>query len=132
MRLTIESEKFFDRRIIRFLGTGVLNTFFGYAVYAALLFIHVPYLAALLLATLAGIVFNYFSFGRMVFQHLGNRLVFLKFVVAYALIYCVNAVLLKALTHSFPLNLYIGQLICIPVSVVLSWMLMSGWVYKRI
>lgn len=118
-------------RIIRFLSVGVLNTIFGYAVYALLIFINLPYLMALLLATVAGIIFNYFSFGRLVFSSHSNRTVFAKFVMAYGLIYSANAALLSFLTIEFFLNAYAAQAICVPPSVLLSWLLMNHWVYKK-
>ncbi len=119
-----------EPRIIKFLSVGVLNTVFGYAVYASLIFVNVPYLTALFVATVAGVVFNYFSFGRMVFHGHGGWFVFGKFVIAYGVVYVVNAALLRALTKDF-LNPYLGQVICIPISVLLSWLLMNYWVYKK-
>ena len=121
----------FDRRILKFLGTGVLNTIFGYAIYALLIFVTVPPLFALLTATVVGVVFNYFSFGRLVFQGHGGRLVFAKFVLAYGVIYAANAALLGTLTSEFLLNAYVAQAICVPPSVLLSWLLMNYWVYKK-
>ncbi len=123
--------KFSNPKIIRFLAAGLLNTAFGYALYAGLLLFNVPYLAALFAATIAGLIFNYFSFGRIVFNGHGGWLVFGKFIVAYALIYVVNAASLSGLIHYFFVNPYLGQIICIPVSVVLSWILMTHWVYKK-
>lgn len=118
-------------KIIKFLSAGILNTVFGYSVYALLLFIETPYLIALLAATIAGVVFNYFNFGRMVFHGVGGWFVFGKFVVVYALIYGANAILLGILTRGLHINPYIGQVICIPLSVLLSWFLMNYWVYKN-
>jgi putative flippase GtrA len=123
--------KFFDPKLINFLVAGVLNTIFGYSVYAGLLYIEAPYLIALFIATVAGVIFNYFSFGRMVFQGKNSWLAFGKFIIAYAIIYGVNAVFLQTLTNKFLLSPYLGQMICIPLSVILSWVLMSYWVYKK-
>ena len=123
--------KLFDPKIIKFLSVGILNTVFGYAVYAALLLLGIPYLAALFVATVAGVVFNYFTFGRIIFQAHGGWLVFVKFIVAYVLIYGVNAALLRFFTLIFLLNPYMGQVLCIPLSVLLSWLLMNYWVYKK-
>lgn len=125
------SSELFESRIIKFLGVGVLNTVFGYTIYAALVFVNIPYLIALLAATVAGVIFNYFSFGRMVFHGHGGWFVFGKFVVAYVLIYGVNAAFLRVLTRDFHLNPYVGQVICTPLSVLLSWLLMTYWVYKK-
>jgi putative flippase GtrA len=123
--------RFADPKIIKFLSAGVLNTVFGYSVYAVLLFIKFPYLLALFVATVAGIIFNYFSFGRLVFHGHGGWFVFGKFVIAYALIYGVNAAFLRVFTIDFLLSPYLGQAICIPISVLLSWLLMNYWVYKN-
>lgn len=118
-------------KLLRFVGTGVLNTVFGYVVYAALILLGLPYLTALLVATVLGVIFNYFSFGRMVFDGHMNGRVFGKFLLAYALIYAVNAGLLHMFTVSWAMGPYLGQLCCIPFSVLLGWMLMNHWVYKK-
>ena len=120
-----------DPRIIKFLSVGVLNTVFGYAVYAILIFVNVPYLIALFVSTVAGVVFNYFSFGRMVFHGYGGWFVFGKFVISYGVMYLVNAALLRTLTKDFLFSPYVGQIICIPPSILLSWLLMNYWVYKK-
>ncbi|MDD4962829.1 MAG: GtrA family protein [Gallionella sp.] len=117
--------------IIKFLGVGVLNTLFGYGLYAGLVLAHVPYLIALLMATVAGVTFNYFSFGRMVFKAEGGWWVFGKFIVAYSVVYIMNAFLLDKLTQDFGLNPYWGQLVCLPANVGVSWGLMRYWVYKK-
>lgn len=123
--------EFFNPKIVKFLGTGLLNTIFGYSIYAALIFFEIPYLAALFAATIAGVIFNFFSFGRLVFNGENGWSVFGKFVIAYFLIYLVNSILLEVLVQSILLNPYIGQIVCIPISVLLSWFLMSKWVYKN-
>ena len=120
-----------DPKIVKFLATGVLNTIFGYSVYGILLLVSVPYLVALFISTVAGVIFNYISFGRIVFNGHGGWFIFSKFVIAYLLIYVINAVLLRFLIANFLLNPYLGQAICIPISVMLSWLLMNYWVYKN-
>ena len=117
-------------RIVRFLGIGLVNTLFGYGVYAGLIFFKLPYLLALFMATVAGIIFNYFSFGRVVFRVRGGWPVFAKFVIAYAMVYAVNAALLSLLTRGHYFNAYIAQAACVLPSVALSWILMNWWVYK--
>jgi len=116
---------------IRFLVAGVLNTLFGYSAYAVLLFIGVSYTVALLLATIFGMVFNYFNFGKFVFYGHRNWLVFYKFAAVYAAVYAMNAAGLWALIKFLSLGPYVGQLIIVPPSVLLSWFLMNHWVFKR-
>lgn len=131
MKLQFRLGRFSDHEFIKFLTVGVLNTIFGYTVYAALLSVGTPYLFALLLATFVGVVFNYFSIGRIVFREQGGWLIFCQFVIAYAVIYTINAVVLSALTRYSLIGPYVGQMICIPVNVLLSWSLMNYWVFKR-
>lgn len=123
--------KFTDSKLSRFVLVGMLNTVFGYSVYAILIFFKAQYLVALLVATVAGVVFNYFSFGRMVFNNHSDWFIFGKFVTAYSVIYGVNALVLRVLTENLLMNPYVGQIICIPLSVIIGWILMNFWVYKK-
>jgi putative flippase GtrA len=121
----------FSKTIAKFIGVGLLNTIVGYAVYAALILLNAPYLTALLIATVAGVTFNYFSIGRLVFNSRGGRNIFGKFIAAYGLVYFANAAGLELSIKHFQLNPYLGQALCVPPSVVLSWLLMNYWVYKN-
>jgi putative flippase GtrA len=132
MNYSLKLDRFLRLKIIKFLSAGALNTIFGYSIYAALIFIKIPYLFALLAATIAGIIFNFFTFGRLVFHGRGFGFVFGKFFIAYVLIYGINAALLSILTINLLLSPYIGQALCIPISVLLSWLLMNYWVYKNV
>jgi putative flippase GtrA len=122
---------FFSQTIAKFLGVGVLNTVVGYAIYAILVLVNVPYLAALLMATVAGVTFNYFSIGRLVFKSRGGLAIFGKFIAAYGVVYFVNAAGLEVAIKHFQSGPYIGQALCVPPSVILSWLLMNYWVYKN-
>jgi len=115
----------------RFIGVGLLNTVVGYAIYGILILLKVPYLAALLMATIVGVIFNYFSIGRLVFKSRGGLIVFGKFIAAYSVVYGINATALDVLIKHFQFNPYIGQALCVPLSVIISWLLMNYWVYKN-
>lgn len=117
--------------IARFIGVGLLNTAVGYGIYAILILLTVPYLAALLMATVMGVIFNYFSIGRLVFKAPGGLIVFGKFIAAYGVVYAINAAALEILIKHFQFNPYIGQALCVPLSVMISWLLMNNWVYKK-
>lgn len=101
-------KKLSNLRMIQFLGVGVINTVFGYIIYAVLIFASIPYPAALFAATIAEIIFNYFSFGRIVFYDRGGWFVFGKFAIVYAVIYDINAILRTALTKDLLLSPYLG------------------------
>ncbi|WP_300442340.1 GtrA family protein [Zoogloea sp.] len=120
-----------DSRVIRFLSTGVLNTAFGYLVYVAAVYFGAGYSRALLIATVMGVVFNYFSFNRLVFRGESGLFVFAKFVLAYCFVYAVNVFFLGWLIRESGLNPYYAQGLCVPPSVLLSWVLMNFLVFKK-
>ena len=120
-----------NKRLTKFLGIGVLNTLFGYGIYACLVFIGMPMLTSLFVATVLGVIFNYWSFGRVVFKVKGGWFVFGKFIVAYTAVYLINAALLSVLTEGEYLNAYFAQAVCILPSVLISWLMMNRWVYKN-
>lgn len=131
MNFRLSEEKIISLKQARFLFVGLINTIVGYSIYALLIFLNVPYLTALFGATLTGVVFNYFSIGLMVFKSQGGLTVFVKFFLAYGIVYFVNAIGLKVLIVYFQIGPYLGQFICVPISVILSWILMNYWVYKN-
>lgn len=130
MMSRVSPSRVLKNKVSKFLFAGVINTVFGYAIYATLIFIGMPYLLALLISTTLGVIFNFFSFGRIAFQRNCNWLVFSKFIIAYVIIYGFNSGLLIFLTQAFLLDPYVSQILYIPIGVVLSWLLMKYWVYK--
>lgn len=119
------------QKMARFVGVGLINTLVGYGIYAALVALRVPYLIALLIATIAGVTFNYFSIGRLVFKSTGGLIIFFKFIAAYGVVYFANAIGLEVSINYLALDPYSGGALCLPPSVVLSWLLMHHWVFKK-
>jgi putative flippase GtrA len=132
MILFKDTLKIFSPKFIRFLFTGAVNTIFGYGLYGLLVEIQIPYLISLLLATIGGIIFNFFSFSCVVFKSKNNQFLFFKFLISYSFIYGVNAFLLWLLVKYFSFGPLAGQLVCIPVSVILNWFILNKWVYKKV
>lgn len=118
-------------KIIRFISVGILNTIVGYAIYAILIWLNLPPLMALLLSTIAGVTFNYFSIGKLVFQSQGGLTVFIRFIASYCVVYVVNAQALSFLIKSLHMTPYIAQALCIPLNVTVSWLLMNHWVFTK-
>lgn len=127
----VSESGFLSQTIAKFLGVGLLNTVVGYAIYAILILLDLPYLVALLIATVTGVTFNYFSIGRLVFKSKGGVHVFAKFISAYGVVYFVNAAVLAVLIRHYHMGPYVGQVLCVPLSVLLSWLMMNYWVYKN-
>lgn len=115
---------------LTFLLASFLNLFFGFSVYALFLYLDFSYQISVLLATILGVVFNYFSYGIIVFRSPKNPFTFIKFILGYVIIYFLDISLLAYSKEFNSLNLYIAQIICyIPVFFV-NWILLNCWVYR--
>lgn len=113
----------------RFLAVGVLNSLFGYGCFAFLIFLGLHYSLALLLATVAGVLFNFKTTGYLVFRSSDNRLIF-RFAATYAIVYIANVSILKSLLL-VGVDLYYGGAILILPMAALSFILNKRFVFKN-
>jgi putative flippase GtrA len=92
-------------RFVRFLLVGGLNTVFGYSVFAIFILVRLPYPLAAFFSTAAAVVFNFKTYGALVFQSRDNRLIF-RFLLVYAICYAVGlAPLAWGKAHGVPVLL---------------------------
>jgi len=116
-------------RYVRFLLIGMLNTVFGYAVFALAFYVGASPALALLIATAIGILFNFFTTGQIVFNDRGtSRLP--HFVFAYCATYLINLALLKIIMLA-GVNGLIAQAISLPVVAVCSFFILRRFVFTR-
>jgi len=117
-----------DPRFSRFLAVGVLNTVFGYTLYALLLYAGLHYSAALLLATVAGVLFNFRSTGRLVFKSRDDSLLW-RFMAVYLASYLLNIGCLRLL-HVAGVGPYLAQGLLLPPMTVLTFALNRAFVFR--
>ncbi len=104
-------------QLLRFLVVGGLNTVFGYSLFAAFTYVGMPYPAAIGLATVGGVLFNFQSIGRLVFNG-APRSRFVRFVAVYVVIYLINLGGVRLLL-GLGANIYVANaIILIPLSVI--------------
>lgn len=116
-------------QFVRFLFVGALNTAIGYGIFAALILVGVTSTLALVAAYVAGTFINFFTTGLLVFSE--SRLSsFLRFALAYVVIYFFNLSLFKAVAAVFP-NPLVTQALCLPVVVVFSFFLFKMFVFGK-
>jgi len=116
------------RQIVRFLAVGVLNTAFGYAIFAGGVLVGLASGLALAIAMVIGVIFNFFTLGRLVFDSRDpTRLP--RFVGVYVLTYMVNLGML-ALWEKAGVGPLLAQLACLPVTVSLTFVLMRFLVFR--
>lgn len=116
-------------QIKKFVVVGVINTLFGYSIYALMIYLGLSYDIALVISTLCGIVFNFHSIGKLVFNHFKYTL-FFKFVLVYVLVYFINLLLIKLFIW-LGANAYVGGGLAIIPSAAASFVFNKYWVFNR-
>ncbi|NSX01015.1 GtrA family protein [bacterium] len=105
-----------------------MNTLFGYSIFAFFLWIGVHFTISALISTIAGILFNFTTFGRIVFKN-NSYSNLPKFVFIYALNYFLGVGVLYY-CDQLDYNLYFVQAILLMPTAVLRYLLMKYFVYK--
>lgn len=103
-------------RLWRYYQAGIVNTLFGYGVYALLLTLGVWMYAAQLIAHVLGVAFNYFSYSRHVFHD--SRASKLRFVASYGFNYLLSLASLAAIAQVIRSPYVAGAIAILFVSLV--------------
>ena len=107
-----------ERRFVKFLFVGGINTLFGYSMYALFVTLSFEPSTALLISYILGVFWNFKTTGSIVFKNKDNRLIF-KFFLSYVFTFSVNNFFLNFLMNNLHLNKYLAQLILVlPMAVV--------------
>lgn len=116
------------KEFFRFVQIGVLNTIFGYGVFALIYLVTAQPNLSVITATIIGVIFNFFTTGRIVF---GNRKVSVlaSFLLGYCVTLGVNIVLLNVLLE-LGLSGLVAQALLLPITVVLSYLINSRIVFR--
>ncbi|MBP2665395.1 MAG: GtrA family protein [Firmicutes bacterium] len=117
-----------DKQFFRFLLIGAVNTVFGYSAFSLFIFLGFHYAIASLLATIVGVLFNFMTTGRYVFNNRENSLIG-KFFLVYGIVYVCNVGLLKIM-DAYSIDMYVaGALILLPMA-LLSYVLNKKFVFE--
>ena len=117
-----------DRKFIKFLFVGGINTIFGYLMYSIFITTPLPRSVALFCAYVAGVLWNFKTTGVLVFKSHNNRLIF-RFVSVYVLTYFINLYSLNFLA-ALNVNKYLAQLIVVFPIAMISFALFKLFVFK--
>ena len=116
-------------QIVKFILVGILNTIFGYSLWALLLFLGMHYALAVIVSTIIAVLFNFKTTGSIVFKNRDNKLLF-KFVQVYIITMCLNIFLLK-IAKTAGLNLYIAGFVLTIVVAMITFLLQKFYVFRR-
>lgn len=114
---------------MRYVLVGGLNTAFGYSVFALLIFMGLHYPVAIFVATVVGILFNFVTYGNLVFGMSCRRLIW-RFIAIYGVLYVVN---LAVVFFFLPLlrNVYTANALATVFNTVLGYYLNRRYVYEE-
>ena len=118
-----------SKELIRFGLVALLNTAFGYAIYALFIWLGLHYTLATLLSTIIGVLFNFKTYGVLVFKNKSNKLIF-KFILVYIFLYLCNIGGIAALKLC-GLSSYIAGLVMIVPIGLLGYLLNKKLVYEK-
>lgn len=115
-------------RWIRFLAIGTVNTGFSYLVYAGLLYVGLNYALSNLGALLLSILFSFRTQSTFVFSR-GGSSVFLRYLVVWGAIYCMNVAIIALLLKLGMSSYSAGALAIFPITVI-SYFLQKQLVFS--
>lgn len=119
-----------SEQFVSFLIMGGVNTVFYYALYSLLIYAGLHYAAAVAIATVCGVLFNFQTFGRVVFKNFQTRLLG-RFAAVYAVVYLANVAGLAALERGGLADKYLaGAVLVLPVA-MLGYVLNRTFVFNR-
>ncbi|HKX77859.1 MAG TPA: GtrA family protein [Novosphingobium sp.] len=113
-------------RVWRYYKVGVINTLFGYGIYALLVSVGLKMYVAQIVGHIIGVVFNYFSYSRHVFQDAPASK--LRFLLSYAFNYFVSlaSLALAATIFSSP---YVAGLLAMLIASIINFLVLRRYVF---
>ena len=109
-----------DNHFVRFILVGILNTMVGYGLFALFIFIGLHYSLAVLFSTILGVLFNFKSIGRLVFNTDTNERIY-HFIGVYTFLYLLIVSGLWGLSSFGIENMYVAGAILLAPLAILSF-----------
>ncbi|MEI7539416.1 MAG: GtrA family protein [Candidatus Saccharibacteria bacterium] len=111
-----------QRKEVRFLIVGIINTAVGYGSYAILLSIGTQYLIANTIATIIGIINSYLWNRFFTFNSKNKALAEIaRFFSVYLVSYCFSMLFLYLIVGHFNINTYLAGVLNIISTTIISW-----------
>lgn len=116
------------KRIQRYYQAGILNTLFGYGLFALLVWLNMNVYLAQALSHVSGMGFNYFTYSRYAFA--GHTSSPVRFIVSYGVNYLLGLIALAGLTQivTSPYMAGLGSVIIVSL---INYFILKKFVYRR-
>ena len=118
-----------NKTLTRYLLVGMVNTVFGYSMFALLAYLGVHYTVAVFFSTVIGVFFSFKTFGRFVFMQSDWRLIW-RFISVYGFLYSVNVGCIFVLMMYID-NVYAANALTLVFIAGLGFVLNRSFVYAN-
>lgn len=116
------------KRLIRYYQAGVINTAFGYGLYALFVWLGLNVYLAQVIAHVLGVIFNYVTYSRHTFR--GETASKTRFVASYGVNYLFSVAFLWLFEQFIP-SPYISGLLSVVVVSVINFFILKTLVFSR-
>lgn len=114
--------------VIRYYLTGLLNTAFGYGLFALLVWYAIDIFVAQLISHCLGVAFNYFTFSRFTFAgRAGSKW---RFILSYAGNYFCSLAILFVISSQLA-SPYLSGLLTVLIVSALNYFVLNSLVFRR-
>lgn len=114
----------------RFIIAGILNTLFGAVIgFLFLYFLPFHYSLSVFLATLIGIIFNYYNNSKFVFKNELNLLKISLFFLTYGILYLFNILFMTLIMSYFLMESYEAFLFVIPIMTLITYYIQKKFIF---
>jgi putative flippase GtrA len=111
----------------RYGRVGLINTAFGYGLYALLVWLGLNLYLAQITAQIVGAGFNYLTFGKLVFR--GTRSNAAAYVGAYGFNYLLGVAFLAA-AHRFIASPYVAGFVALVAVAAINYLVLKRFVFR--
>lgn len=117
-------------QLAHYLVVGAINTAFGYGVYALAIGLAAPLWLAALFAQVLGTLFNYFTYGSLVFKAAPSWPQIARFAIGYTFTYGLGVGCLYFL-NNIGLNAYWAGIVNLGIMPIASFFINKYFVFKQ-
>ncbi len=114
------------RRLWRYYQAGIVNTAFGYGLYAAFVALGLNMYLAQILAHLLGVMFNYVTYSRHAFHD--STVSKSKFIASYAVNYLLGLAALWGASQ-FIASPYLAGFVAVVIVSAINYLILRHWVF---
>ena len=115
------------KRLWRYYQAGIVNTAFGYGLYALFVALGLSMYLAQIVAHLLGMTFNYFTYSRHAFRDLNVSKG--RFILSYAVNYLLGLAALW-IASQFIASPYLAGFVAVVIVSLINYLILKNWVFS--